>query len=67
MACIAIFGDDLTFRTDVLAVVAAEATVGIKVPDVVWMGLPVHLHLGKSRTAIDALDFIDCIADFELF
>ncbi len=67
VAGIAIFCDGFAFRTDVLTVVTSETTVGIKVPDVVWMGLPIHLHLGKGSAAVNALDFIDRIADLELF
>src|SRR6266481_6972129 len=48
VADVAVVGDDFAGVADVLAVVTAEAAREIKMTDVVWVSLPVGLHLGKK-------------------
>ena len=40
--------DDFAVGTDMLAVMAAEASVEVVVAEIVGMGLPVQLHLGEG-------------------
>src|SRR6185437_11031774 len=48
----AILANHLPVRAHVLSVVAAKAAGKIEMPDVIRVGLPVNLHLRKSRGAI---------------
>ena len=57
VARVAILADDFAVLADVIAIVAAEATLEVEMPDVVGMRLPVQLHVRKERRAIDALQF----------
>src|SRR5512142_1919667 len=57
VAGIAFLGNDLALGAHVLAIMTTETTGEVEVADVVVMGFPVQLHLGKSRAAIDALQF----------
>ena len=59
MADVAIVRNDFAAVADVLAVVTAEATREVKMANVVWMGLPVSLHLRKKVSLKDALNFGD--------
>src|ERR1019366_2034634 len=63
MAGVAIFADDFAILADVIAIVAAEAALIIEMANVVGMGLPVYLHGGKERGAVDALQFDDSSFD----
>lgn len=57
VADVAVVGDDFAGIADVLAVVTAEAAREIKVADVVWVGLPISLHLREKVVLKYALDF----------
>src|SRR5436853_6052400 len=67
VAGVTIFPDDLAIRTNVLAVVTAEATQKIKVTDVVVVSFPVQPHLWEGGAAINALQFPDRIANLDFF
>src|ERR1019366_1922054 len=55
--------DDLAVLAHVVAIVAAKTALIVHVPDVIGMGLPVHLHVGKKGGAVDALQFDDGTLD----
>src|SRR5208337_4573139 len=55
VARVAILADDPAFLAHVVAIVAAEASLEVKVTDIIGMRLPVELHLGEEGGAIDAL------------
>src|SRR5664279_6627119 len=57
MAGVAVFADHLAVLAHVVTIVAAETALIVHVPDVIGMGLPIHLHVGKEGGAIDALQF----------
>ena len=57
MAGVAILGHNFAIRAHVLAVVAAEATHEIEVPEIIRMGLPIHLHFGKRCAPENCLHF----------
>src|ERR1700686_3604283 len=63
VALVAILADDSAVGADVLAVMAAEATVVVVVPEVVGMRLPVQLHFGEGGTFEDLLNLGDRIAN----
>ena len=63
MAEIAILGDHLPVRRFVLAVMAAEAAGEIEVADVVRVGVPCDLHLGKEVPGVDLLHLLDRLLD----
>src|SRR5690348_18352868 len=65
MALITVLADDSAIATHVLPVVATEAAIEVVMPQIVGMGLPVHLHFGKLRVLEDLLQFGNGIADFE--
>ena len=56
VADIAIVGDHLAGIALVLTIVATETTRRLHVTDVVWVGLPVGLHLRKEIVLINALN-----------
>src|SRR5689334_23373726 len=60
----AILADDFAVGAHVLAVVAAEAPGKVEVANVVGVSLPVNLHFGEGRGAIDALQLSDGVANF---
>src|SRR5689334_20861726 len=66
MAGVAIFRYDLAFRTHMLSVMTAEAAARIQMSNIVRMRLPVELHLRKSCALVNALRFLDGIANVEL-
>ena len=66
VAGIAVFWNDLAFGANVLSIVTAEASTGIKMPDIVRVRLPVQLHLRKSRALENSLHFVHCIPDIQL-
>ena len=51
VAGVALLGDHLSICAHVLSIVTAEASVEIKMPDVIGMGLPVQLHLREGCSA----------------
>jgi hypothetical protein len=59
MAYITICSNDLAAIADMLAIVATEAAKVIKMAYVIWMGSPVHLHLGEDVGLKDSLQFGD--------
>ena len=59
VADVAVIANDFAGVADVLAIVAAEAAGGIKMADVVWMSLPISLHLWKEVSLKDSLNFRD--------
>src|ERR1700730_6208834 len=63
---IAIPAYHFSFRTHVLAVVAAETAVEIEMAEIVGMRLPVQLHLRECCSAEDLLDFVNCVTNFKL-
>src|SRR6185437_5864887 len=63
VAGIAILRDDFTLSAYMLSVVAAETSWIVKVADVVRVGLPIHLHIGKHSALVDALYFVHGVAD----
>src|SRR5216683_1094877 len=63
VAEVAVVVDNFAGVADVLAVVTAEAAREIKMTDVVWVSLPVGLHLGKKVSLKDALNFRDGALD----
>src|SRR5215472_1998428 len=67
VAGIALLGQHLAVRADMLAIVTAEAAIEVEMPDVVGMGLPVQLHLRKRCLPVDALQFSNRVANLEGF
>ena len=57
MALVAFPADDFAVGADMLAVVAAEASVEIEVSEIVGMCLPVQLHLRECGALEDLLHF----------
>jgi len=56
VAGVAVFGDDFSVGALMKPVMAAEATVPKKMPDVFRMGLPIGSHLRKEIGGIELLD-----------
>ena len=52
-------GDNASVACLVLSIVAAEAAGGVKVTDVVGMGVPAGLHLREHIFLIKAFDLCD--------
>jgi len=63
VARITIFWYYLAISVHVLAIVATETSRRLQVTDVVWMSLPVSLHLRKKVALIDALNLFDRAVD----
>ena len=59
VADVAIVADDLAAVADMFTIVAAEASREMKMPDIVWVGLPVSLHLWEKVSLENALGFRD--------
>ena len=59
VADVTVIGDNFAGAADVLTVVTAEAAGEIKMADVVRMGLPIRLHLGKKVSLKNTLNFRD--------
>jgi hypothetical protein len=64
VADVAVVGDYFAGVAHVFAVVTAEAAREIEMADVVWMGLPIGLHLREKVSLKDALNLghgsLDC-------
>lgn len=67
VADVAVVGNNFAGIADVVTVVAAEAARGIKMANVVWVSLPVCLHLRKKVSLKDTLNFRDRDLDRGLF
>ena len=67
VAYVAVVGNDFAGTADVLAIVTAEAAREIKMADVVWVSLPIGLHLRKKVSLKDTLNFRDRALDCGLF
>src|SRR5581483_12520230 len=59
VAAVTVFRHRSAIRAEVLSIMAAEASIEIKMADVGGVGLPVQLHFRKSRAAEDTLRFVD--------
>src|ERR1044072_7100018 len=59
VADVAIVRDHLAGFALVLTIVTTETTRRRKVADVIWVCLPIGLHLGKEVVLIDALNLRD--------
>src|SRR5258708_32285489 len=57
MADVAVITNNLARIADVLTIMAAKAPLGIEVADVVWMSLPISLHLREKVSLKEALGF----------
>src|ERR1035441_5483631 len=66
VALVAILADDFAVGADVLAVVTAEASGIVEVPQVVGMRLPVQLHFGKRSSFEDLLNLSHGVANLQL-
>src|ERR1019366_134458 len=62
MAGVTALRNHFAIRTDMLSVVAAEATSKVVMSEVVRMGAPIDLHVRKYRRFVDASHFRDRIA-----
>lgn len=63
VADVAVSGDRFAVVADVIAVVAAEASVEIKVSDIVRVRLPVGLHFGEDVSLKDPLNLANRTLD----
>ena len=66
VADVTVVGNDFARVADVLAVMTAEAAREIEMANVVWVSLPVGLHLRKKVCLEDALNFGDRAFDRNL-
>ena len=57
MARRAVLRQDLPFATLVQPIVAAKASFGIQMANVIWVHAPIGAHLGKEVPLVDALQF----------
>ena len=63
VADVAVVGNDFAAVADVFAIVTTKAAGEIKVADVVWVSLPVGLHLRKKVSLKDPLKFGNRVLD----
>ena len=59
MADIAIISNDFAGVANVFAIMATEATGEVKMPDVIWMCLPIGFHFWEKVSFKDTLNFAD--------
>ena len=63
MADRTVVSDHLTFLAEMLSIMTSKTPLGVVVPDVVYMSLPVSLHLREEVGLVNSLQFRDRTTD----
>src|SRR5690242_1808057 len=66
VACVAVLLQHLAICSNVIAVMATEATGRVEVSNVVRMNPPVHFHFWEDAVLVNALDLRDRRLDLRL-